>query len=97
MMNGFDGEMMGGWGVLGWLWVLLPLLLWGGLLTLIACAVARVLPRRRIDDGRSESHADPAENVLRERFSRGEVDAEEYVRSLEVLRDAGLEPGGGAR
>jgi putative membrane protein len=86
MMNGFDGGMMGGWGAFGWLWMLLPLLFWGGLLAVIVWAVMRVFPNRRPEDGRSEARGDPAEDVLRERFARGEVDAEEYERSLEVLR-----------
>ena len=29
---------------------------------------------------------DSAEETLRQRFARGEIDAEEYKRSLEVLR-----------
>jgi hypothetical protein len=29
---------------------------------------------------------DSAEETLRQRFARGEIDAEEYERSLEVLR-----------
>ncbi len=45
----------------------------------------RLFPNR----GGSERHGarvDSAEEILRERFARGEIDAEEYERSLEVLR-----------
>jgi uncharacterized membrane protein len=30
---------------------------------------------------------DSAEETLRQRFARGEIDAEEYERSLEILRN----------
>lgn len=77
MMGGFDG-MMGG---LGWPWVLASLLFWGGLLALVVWAVVRFLPGRR-----SEEHPESAEEILRVRFARGEIDADEYERSLEILR-----------
>jgi putative membrane protein len=41
MMGGWNGGMMGAF---GWLWMLIPLLFWGGLLALIAWAVVRVFP-----------------------------------------------------
>ena len=41
------------------------------------------LKGRRQDSGREE---DPAEETLRQRFARGEIDAEDYEHSLEVLR-----------
>ena len=37
----------------------------------------------RREDSRGE---DSAEETLRQRFARGEIDAEDYERSLEVLR-----------
>jgi uncharacterized membrane protein len=37
---------------------------------------------RRVDSRREDS----AEETLRQRFARGEIDAEDYERSLEVLR-----------
>lgn len=89
MMSGFDGEMMGGGGTFGWLWMLVPLLFWGGLLTLIVWAITRIFPNQ--NDGRRESQVESAEEILRTRFARGEIDAEEYESSLETLR------GGGAR
>ena len=43
----------------------------------------RVGPNNRREDKREDS----AEETLRQRFARGEIDAEEYERSLEVLRN----------
>jgi uncharacterized membrane protein len=33
-----------------------------------------------------QSRTDPAEEILRGRLARGEIDAEEYERSLRVLK-----------
>jgi putative membrane protein len=82
MMGGFDGFM----GTFGGLWMLLPILFWGGLLALIVWAVIRIFPERRSGE-RSEVRGRSSEEILRERFVRGEVDAEEYERSLGVLRN----------
>ena len=49
-----------------------------GLLAVAVWATTRVLPSRR---------GDPAEEIIRERFARGEISAEEYVQSYEVLRE----------
>ncbi len=76
---GHDGG--GFWGV----WILFPLLFWGGIVFLIAWTVTRIFPKGRGDD-RSEGPRDSAEEILRERFARGEINAEEYERSLEILR-----------
>jgi putative membrane protein len=87
MMGPFDGGgMMGNWGVFGWLWMLIPLLFWGGLLALIAWAVMRIFPGGRSSSGPHEGSARSAEDTLRERFARGEIDAEEYEERLRILR-----------
>jgi putative membrane protein len=86
MMGGWDGGMMGGWGAFGWLWMLVPLLFWGGLLTLIVWAVMRIFPGGRAGSTPYEGSARSAEDTLRERFARGEIDAEEYEERLRVLR-----------
>lgn len=80
-------------------WVLLPFLFWIGLLALVAWVVTRLFPRRREGGsaggnagaatgpaGSAGGRRDPAEEILRERFARGEVTAEEYLRSLKILR-----------
>jgi putative membrane protein len=82
MMGGFDGVM----GTFGGLWMLLPILFWGGLLAIIAWAVVRLFPEQRGGE-RSEVRGRWSEEILRERFASGEIDAEEYERSLRVLRN----------
>ncbi len=77
-------DMMGGF---GWLWMLAPLLLWVGLLVLVAWLMVRLFPSLR---GKDSSRTNDAEGMLRERFARGEIDAGEYERSLQILRG---EPG----
>jgi uncharacterized membrane protein len=44
-------------------------------------AVRSPISHRKLD-----RREDSAEETLRQRFARGEIDAEEYERSLEVLR-----------
>lgn len=77
-----DGMMGGG----GWLWMLLPLLFWGGLLAFAAWALIRIFPNRSDGDGASGTRSESAEEILRGRFARGEIDADEYERSLNVLK-----------
>jgi putative membrane protein len=86
MMQGFGngpGGMMGGGGF-GFWWMLGPILIWGGLLVLVAWAIARIFPAGRRDGG--EERRDSAEEILRERLARGEIDREKYERTLETLR-----------
>lgn len=78
--------MGGGWGAFGWLWMIIPLLFWGGLLTLIVWAVMRIFPGGSAGSTPREGSARSAEDTLRERFARGEIDAEEYEERLRVLR-----------
>ena len=70
--------MMGGLGILFFI----------GLLVLAAWAAARVFPdwRERLEGFGAASRTGSPEEILRERFARGEIDAEEYESSLEVLR-----------
>jgi putative membrane protein len=80
--GGHEHEMGGGF----WeLWFLLPILFWGGLVVLIAWLVVRIFPKVRGDE-RPGAPRDSAEEILRERFARGEITAEEYEKSLEILR-----------
>jgi len=48
------------------------------------------LNNRREEDRREDS----AEEILRQRFARGEIDAEDYERSLEVLRNGRVSENG---
>ena len=78
------GGMMGGgfqgtwWGVL---WMLVPLLFWVGLLAVIVWAVLRISSGWHAQG----TGASPAYEMLRQRFARGEIDAEEYEERLRVL------------
>lgn len=86
MMGGWDGGMMGGgWGAFGWLWMIVALLFWGGLLTIIVWAVMRIFPAQRTGGGPPERGAASAEEILRGRFARGEIDAEEYEERRRIL------------
>ncbi len=83
---GHDGG--GFWGP----WILFPLLFWGGIVFLIAWTVTRIFPRGRGDD-RSEGPRDSAEEILRERFARGEINAEEYEKSMKTMRETSPQKG----
>lgn len=68
----------GGWGPGGW-WVVFPLL-WLLLLGGVIFALVRGRGRGRWHQGQS------AENVLAERYARGEIAEEEYRERLDVLK-----------
>lgn len=82
--------MMGNWGAFGWLWMLVPLLFWGGLLAVIVWAVARVFPNRGTGGEPPRGRASSAEDVLRERFARGEIDAAPGAPAGRARRQAPL-------
>lgn len=83
-MGWYDYDHMSGWGwagmIVSWL-VLLGLLVLGGLLL--------VRLGRRPSEGPHAPAAPSAEQVLAERFARGEIDTEEYRQRLTTLREAG--------
>ena len=90
------GEHMSGWGYA--LGIIGMVLFWAVLVLAIAAAV-RYLDRKR---GKSPPPPSPppppsAEQVLAERFARGEVDADEYHQRLDTLRQAGRWAAAGAR
>ena len=77
---------MGGWGGFWWPFMLIPLLLWGVFLSLLVWLAVRVFSRGR-EAARPGATIDSAEEILRERFARGDVSAEEYEKSMKTLRD----------
>lgn len=79
MMNGMDGMMGGGLGMI------FGLILWVALTALIVWLLMRLFSNRRGAE-HPVARGDSAEEIVRERFARGEIGAEEYQRSLEVLR-----------
>jgi putative membrane protein len=68
-----------GWGPGLWLWITWMVLFWGALLA----AGVYFIRRRptRVDAGPS------AEELLAERYARGEIDADEYRQRRMVLRE----------
>jgi hypothetical protein len=67
--------------------ILLLILFLGGLVAVVTWLVVRIFPKVRRDE-RLEAPRDSAEEILRERFARGEITAQEFQRSIEILRDA---------
>ena len=86
-MDGFDG-MMDGVGFFWGPWMLLPALFWVAFFGLIVWGALRILSVGKIGE-----RADSAEEILRQRFASGEMDAEEYERSLEALRRGSSQKG----
>lgn len=85
MMGGCGDFGLAG-GVFGLVVSLIGVLLFVGLIGLVAFAVLKVLPAQGAGVGSFGTRTDPAEEVLRGRFARGEISAEEYERSLWTLR-----------
>ena len=86
-MMGQGGMMDGGWGTLGILWLLVQLLFWGGLLAVIVWAALRITANRQGGGTDARVGGDSAEEVLRQRFARGEIDQEEYEERHRILRE----------
>ena len=77
---GWDGS----WGVGGWLVMsLMMLVFWGVPIALVAWLIRSSLHPRQAAGTTSRSSA---EQVLAERYARGEIDEEEFTRRSEVLR-----------
>jgi putative membrane protein len=55
-------------------------------LVVVVWAIIKLVPDWQDRLGLNGRREDSAEETLRQRFARGEIDAEEYERSLEVLR-----------
>ena len=76
---------MGSW---GWIGMLLMLVFWFGLIALIVSAFGGFGGRHtnaRFDD---PSRRDSASLVLRERYARGEINADEYAQAQKTLNEA---------
>jgi putative membrane protein len=80
------GGMMGGWGFFGIIWMLVPLLFLGGLVALIVWAVTQLASERHAT-GSAGVHEQSAEEILRQRFAHGEIDAEEYEERRHILNE----------
>ena len=92
LMMGQGGMMGGGWGFFGIIWMLVPLLFFGGLVALIVWAVTQLGTGGHAASGRHAAssagvHDQSAEEILRQRFARGEIDAEEYEQRRRILSE----------
>ena len=88
------GEHMSGWGYA--LGIIGMVLFWAVLVVAIAAAV-RYLDRKRRESFPLPPPPHTAEQVLAERFARGEIDADEYRQRLDTLRQAERSAAAGAR
>ncbi|MGW2250771.1 SHOCT domain-containing protein [Kitasatospora sp. NPDC001660] len=99
--HGYVHQGLSGWGIALMVLVMLLVLV---LLVLAAVALSRYVSRSHRPLPRGAAAAGPSrsavagltpEQLLAERFARGEIDAEEYRLRLDTLRSAyGPEPGG---
>jgi putative membrane protein len=76
----------GGWSGLWWPFMLIRLLLLGVFLSLLVWFAVRVFSREG-GTTRPGATIDSAQEILRERFARGDISAEEYEKSMQTLRD----------
>lgn len=82
-MYGYDGA---GWGVGGWiLMVILMVLFWGVVVTVFIAVFRRAPSSEGTSRPAAPSHGS-AEQILNERFARGEIDEEEYRARRAALR-----------
>ena len=88
------GEHMSGWGYA--LGIIGMVLFWTVLVLAIAAAV-RYLDRKRRESFPPPPLPPTAEQVLAERFARGQIDADEYRQHLDTLRQAERSAAAGAR
>lgn len=84
----WDGN---GWGLGGWFVIALMMVIFWGLLIAGVVALARYTGSSHRADRPGGPGTPPgagrAEDVLAERFARGEIDEDEYRRRLAVLRE----------
>lgn len=77
MMGGFGGFGMG-----------FGIILWLAVIALVVWSVVRIFPNQNRESRGRGSAGDPPEEILRQRFAEGKIDAEQYERLLEVLKGA---------
>ena len=85
-MPGMMDDPVGGWSGLWWPFMLIRLLLLGVFLSLLVWFAVRVFSRGR-GDSRPGATKDSAEEILRERFARGDISAEEHEKSMKALHE----------
>jgi len=83
MMGGYGWNAMGSG---GWLGGTLMMVVWFVLLALAIYAIARLFDRQHRSSSIDGASPDHASTLLRERFARGEITADEYQTAAETLR-----------
>lgn len=79
------------WGATdGWGWMVFMMLFWAVLLILAVWLVLRLVQNRGpVDTPRQPGGEGRAEDIVRDRYARGEIDRDTYTRMLEDLRRDG--------
>lgn len=71
----------------GWWGILFMLLFWGGIIVMAILVVARLFPRMTdTKTSKGTYTSEPAEEILRQRFARGEITQAEFNEMRAVLR-----------
>ena len=84
-MMGYGGM---GWGGMGWGGMVGMILVWVVLIAAIVWAVSRLLPGRKVEDGRPAAGQEKPQDILDRRFARGEIDLETYQAQRAALASA---------
>ena len=66
-------------------------------LVVVVWVIIKVFPDWQDRVGLNSRREDSAEDTLKQRFARGEIDEKEYERSLEVLRNGRVSERSGAK
>lgn len=82
MMHGNGWDHMGSW---GWIGMLLMLAFWFSVILLIVWALTGSRGSRSQMPSESPSRGDRSMSILRERFARGEITAEEFEQARRTL------------
>lgn len=78
-------DMDGGWGVLGWVGMsLMMIVVWGLPIALVVWAVRSSF--RRDEPSVTTPPRRDADQVLAERYARGQIDEDEFAHRREILR-----------
>ncbi|HVQ89165.1 MAG TPA: SHOCT domain-containing protein [Actinomycetes bacterium] len=81
----------GGWDAGTWfLMSLLMLLFWGGLIAVVVRLVGSLGIERNASHAAAPSSTGSADEVLAERFARGEIDEDEFKRRRDLLHSRGV-------
>lgn len=83
MMYGWDGWGWGGWIVM----TVLMVVFWAVVITAIVLAIRYASAGGQRSQAAGDASTRKAEDVLAERFARGEIDDEEYRQRMSLLRE----------